>query len=145
MPRTVHGEISVMDGLVRVLAEALVRGSLPLPLHWNKCHGGTWCRLEALDLNDPYFDTMAGVYVIWYRAPLGPVVVDVGQGYIRDRLQAHRTAPSLWPYWRFGLYVTWASVPPRHRDGAERYLADRLRPLIGRRYPDVRPIPVTLP
>lgn len=122
-----------------------MRESLPLPLHWQWCHDGAWCRLADLNLNNPHFDTMAGVYVIWYQTPFGPVVVDVGQGHIRDRLHAHKMDPSLRPYWGFELHVTWASVPSHLRGEVERYLADRLRPLIGRRYPNARPIPVTLP
>jgi hypothetical protein len=134
-----------MGGLAGTLAWALLRQELLRPLDWQRYCDGTWCRLAHLNLSDPHFDAMAGVYVIWYQAVLEPVVVDIGQGFIEDRLYAHRMDPSLWPYWGFGLRVTWAAVPSHLRDGVERYLADRLHPLIGRRYPDVPPIPVTLP
>ena len=40
--------------------------------------------------------------------------------------------------------VTWAIVPANQMDGIERYLADTLRPTVGKQYPAVLPIPVNL-
>lgn len=87
---------------------------------------------------------MEGVYVIWYGGQ-NPATVRVGQGVIRDRLQAHRNDPEVQSYAHLSLYVTWASVLARERDGVEAYLAQQLRPVVGERFPQRHPIPVNLP
>lgn len=117
-----------------------------LSLNWQTCAGTppTWCRLLDVNLDHPHFNGREGVYVIWHGGK-EPRAVRVGQGVIRDRLRAHRVDPRIRRYRPFGLFVTWASVPPRYRDGVERYLGAQLQPLIGSRYPSVRPIPVSLP
>lgn len=117
-----------------------------LSVTWERCSGPppVWCSLLRVNLDDPYFDGLGGVYVIWYGGA-DPRAVRVGQGAIRDRLQAHRRDPAIRVYqWR-GLYVTWAQVAAAYRDGVERYLADQLRPVLGQKYPDAAPIPVNLP
>jgi hypothetical protein len=87
---------------------------------------------------------MDGVYIIWHGGS-NPKTVRVGQGNIRERLEAHRTDPDVQAYARLGLYVTWASVPEDSRDGVEAYLAQRLGPILGKRFPDTAPISVNLP
>ena len=120
-------------------------------LEWTKCKGGVWCPLNTVNLNHLHFDDMEGVYIIWHEGGLpamervgGQVTVRVGQGVIRDRLQAHRE-DKVQAYSHLGLLVTWASVPEKYRDGVEAYLAQRLEPKIGERFPDVDPIEVNLP
>ena len=56
---------------------------------WNRCQGDGWCLLDTVDLTHSHFDGMEGVYVIWHGGQ-SPWTVRVGQGVIRDRLQAHR-------------------------------------------------------
>jgi hypothetical protein len=85
-----------------------------------------------------------GVHVIWHGGPK-PWTVRVGQGNVCERLTAHRVDSAISAYRPLGLFVTWATVPSYEKDGVERFLADELRPLIGDRHPDVRPIPVNLP
>ena len=76
-------------------------------------------------------------------------MVRVGQGDIEDRLRSHRIDTDITKYAGLNqetpLLVTWASVTPQHRDGVERYLADTLKPLEGRRYPNVLPTRIVLP
>jgi hypothetical protein len=110
-------------------------------VNWIKSTKNEWLPLANVNLTEV---TAQGVYVIW-RGGDAPAFVRVGQGDIKSRLEAHRqdsvitrhgaTAP---------LMVTWASVPATHRDGVERYLADRYRPLVGDAFPNVTPIQVNL-
>lgn len=113
-------------------------------LDWVKCKGNVWGGLSTVDLSGPHFDNLQGVYVIWHGGDR-PATVRVGQGVIRDRLQAHRADQQVQAFSHLGLLVTWASVPEEYRDGVEAYLSQRLQPKTGERYPNVRPIEVNLP
>lgn len=113
-------------------------------LRWNKCKGDIWCNLNTVNLNHSHFDNMNGVYIIWHGGN-NASTVKVGQGHIKDRIAQHRDDPAIQSYSNIRLYITWASVEPQHRDGVERYLANRLRPLVGDRHPNVQPITVNLP
>ncbi len=107
---------------------------------WQKCLGNIWGSLVNVDLSHPHFNNLEGVYIIWQGN--GPVI-RIGQGIIRDRLAAHRRDPAITRY--SNLYVTWAPVSDFYRDGIERYLANILRPVVGDAFPNVSPIPVSLP
>ena len=113
-------------------------------VEWNKCKGDKWCSLNGVDLSNGHFDGMEGVYVIWHGGPTLKAV-RVGKGIIRNRLTAHRQDKEIQAYLALGLFVTWASVDARSRDGVEAFLADALDPLVGERFPDVVPVPVNLP
>jgi len=113
-------------------------------LNWNKCLGDVWCNLLSVNLDHSHFDGMTGVYVIWH-AGQNPATVRVGSGVIRDRLRAHREDPAILRYRSYGLFVTWAAVSANMMLGAERYLGDRLDPLVAERFPAVLPIAVNLP
>mgnify|MGYP001568526794 CR=1 FL=1 len=115
-----------------------------LMLQWIKCTGDNWCNFIALDLQDAHFNELSGVYVIWHGGT-NPHTVRIGQGNIRDRLNAHRNAPEILAYQPNGLYVTWARLPANQLDGVEAFLANQLQPLIGERFPDRTPIEVNLP
>jgi hypothetical protein len=112
-------------------------------LTWIKSTQNEWLFFESFsDLADI---KTAGVYIIWHGGQ-NPRVVYVGKGDICARLTAHRNDKTITAYNQSGpLFVTWAAVPAAQQDGVERFLADRLKPLIGDRHPDVAPIPVTLP
>ena len=112
-----------------------------LQLSWIKCNGNNWCSLTNVDLSGV---TAQGVYVIWHADNPGRVV-RVGQGDIAARLSAHRNDPAITKYASNGLFVTWASVAMAQRDGVERHLADKWRPLVGDAFPDVVPIAVNSP
>ena len=114
-----------------------------LKLSWERCRGDVWCRLNRLDLSTVSDD---GVYVICCDDI--DMCIYVGQGSIRDRLKFHQTNEDVQFYAKDldgTLYVTWAKVPSQKRDGVEKYLACKLRPLEGKQHPDVRPIKVNLP
>lgn len=102
---------------------------------WIKCQGDQWCHLQTLNLNHAHFNGLEGVYVIWHSGR-NPWTVYVGQGVIANRLAAHREDPDILKFRDLGLYVTWASVAARYRDGVERYLTEQLKPKVGARYPD---------
>lgn len=112
-------------------------------VRWITCgNDGRWCALETIDLSKV---TAQGVYVIWHEGNPGRIV-KVGQGEIADRLCKHRADLEILQYGGIGrLRVTWATVPISHRNGVERFLADRYQPLVGDAYPDVVPIEVNLP
>lgn len=114
---------------------------------WNKCVGKVWCDFLSLDLEDPHFNDLGGVYIIWHRGKglVKSATVRVGQGDIKDRIATHRNDPKILAYKNYGLYVTWAFVLPTFRDGVERYLANSLRPKVGDVFPSVMPISVNLP
>ena len=109
-------------------------------VNWVKCSRDVWCALERLTLSTV---RGTGVYAIW----AGNTWVYVGQGDIASRLQVHRNDSTILAHRSNGeLMVTWAVVvPPNQMDGIERYLADTLRPVVGKQYPAVLPIPVNLP
>jgi len=113
-------------------------------VEWNTCQGKTWCNLFLLNLDHEHFNNMEGVYIIWHGG-LKFATVCVGQGIIRDRLNAHKIEPEILRYKQNGLFVTWARVSANQRDGVERYLAETLNPKVGSRFPDVDPILVKLP
>lgn len=111
---------------------------------WMKCIGDVWCKLEAVNLAHEHFDNAEGVYVIWHGGRK-PETVYVGQGVIRDRLDAHRTDHQIQKYAEMDLYVTWAKVEKASRDGVETYLAGNLKPKEGTAHPNVHPIPTNSP
>ena len=115
-----------------------------LQVNWGNCIGDVWCSLNQVDSTHAAFG-QSGVYVIWHGGQT-PKVVRVGQATVfRDRLADHRKDAAIQQYARYGLYVTWAPVAQAKRDGVERYLAGRLSPLVGSRFPDATPISVNLP
>jgi hypothetical protein len=113
-------------------------------LAWNQCQGDVWCSLSDVDLSHNHFDGMEGVYAILHGGT-NPATVRVGQGIIRDRLQSHRIDPDIQAYAHLQPYVTWARVSARDRDGVEAYLAQKLQPLVGKRFPKRKPISVNTP
>ena len=57
------------------------------------------------------------------------------------------TAPTIVSllYSHYGLFVTWAQVTQSYRSRVERFLIDRLRPLVNENRPVVEPLPVNIP
>jgi hypothetical protein len=118
------------------LTNTHTKPSRSIHVDWRKCEGQQWCSLDRVNLDKIHEE---GVYIIWS----GKQVVYVGQGIVRDRLASHRSDPRLT---RFrDKRVTWASVTKRDRDGVERFLADRLSPVVGEAHPDAPQIGVNLP
>lgn len=113
-------------------------------LEWIKCEGNQWCNFLNLDLSHPHFSGLGGVYIIWHGGQ-NPWTVYVGQGWIADRLAAHRKEKEFLQYSPHGLFVTWAKANVTDRDGIELFLAQKLQPRLGHSYPSVSPISVNLP
>ena len=91
-----------------------------------------------------------GVYIICRKETLttpGPLtVLRIGEGDVENRLNVHKNDKEILSYGPLStLTVAWMPEDDEDtRKGIEKYLADKLKPLLGR-YPDVEPIPVTLP
>jgi len=115
-----------------------------MELQWIKCPGDEWCPLDIVNLDDPFFDNLEGVYIIWHGGDPASTII-VGQGNIREKLTAHRNDSRIYTYNLLGVFVTWASVPEAYRDGIEVYLAQKLNPELGERLPNLTPIEVNLP
>jgi CheY-like chemotaxis protein len=114
-------------------------------VQWEKCKRGTWCILAELDLDHRHFNDMEGVYVIW-QGEENPVALRAGQGLIRNSLARERNDKDLLAHTENReLYVTWAEVNPRFRDGVLRYISEALKLELEGSYPDVRPVRINLP
>lgn len=113
-----------------------------LNVTWIKAQNGNWL---PLPFRFESVEATIGVYIIWHGGQT-PRIIRVGQGDIAQRLSAHSRDHDITSYSVFGpLMTTWAAVPGPHLDGVERFLADRLLPLVGDRHPDAAPMPVNLP
>ena len=112
-------------------------------VEWMQCQADNWCPFDDLDLSTVDSE---GVYIIGCEYEGHIITVYVGQGDVADRIDCHRSNDEITEYRESGpLYVTWADVSARRRDGVERFLADELDPLVGSAHPDVDPIEVNLP
>ena len=110
---------------------------------WIKCGDGAYfCGLETVNLSDVQ---VRGVYVIWHNPARR--VIYVGEGWIADRLSAHRTDPTILSHRGSGtLLVTWAGVADDvTRWGIERYLGEIWQPLVSKQFRDVPAVEVNLP
>ena len=118
-----------------------------LALNWTKCAlTANFCNFMTVDLEHENLNGIKGVYIIWYSNASLAEVVRVGQGVIKDRLADHRDNSEITAYSKQGtLYVTWAGTTENDRNGVEAYLGDRLKPLVGDRFPDAEFIKVNLP
>jgi len=124
---------------------AIGERSIDAFVQWEKCMRGTWCILSELDLDHEHFNDMEGVYIIW-KGEENPVALRAGQGLISESLARERDSKELLAYReQHELYVTWAEVNPRFRDGVLRYVSEALKPQFENSYPDVPPIGVNLP
>ncbi len=115
-----------------------------MTVYWIRCQNDSWCLLNTVNLSHNHFNNLRGVYIIWHGG-IQPQTVRVGQGFIRDRLTAHRTDPQVQTYANQTLYVTWTSLPLHLLDGVEAYLAANLNPKENYRFPTATPISVNLP
>lgn len=100
-----------------------------MTINWLKCVGEQWCPLLTLNLPHSHFDGLEGVYIIWHGQP-DPAVVCVGQGNIRDQLTQHRNDSAVLAYKDRELFVTWARVDSKSRNGIHRFLCETWKPKI---------------
>ena len=115
-----------------------------LPIYWNRCEGDVWGELFAINLNDPHFDDLQGVYMVWLGGNK-PAAICAGSGLIREQLAERRAQPELQALRDKSLLVTWAKVDPLVSKGVERWLLENLRPKVANRIPDSLPVEVNLP
>jgi len=115
-----------------------------LPIYWNRCDGDVWGELYAVNLNDPHFDNLEGVYMVWLGGNK-PAAICAGSGLIREKLAERRAAPELMALRDKSLLVTWAKVDAIASKGVERWLLENLRPKVANRIPDSLPVEVNLP
>jgi hypothetical protein len=129
-----------------LLVSLLAAPSVPqrLDVRWQRFQGNAWAAFTTVDLSDPSFTRLEGVYVIWRSSDRR--VVRVGQGRIAERLAAHRADLQIRAHELSGpLLATWAEVPRLYRDGIERYLADSYGPFVEADVLAAVPIEVNLP
>lgn len=116
-----------------------------LQLNWVKCQKDQWCSFNHVDMS---FVSTQGVYVIWYSGNPGwpSKVVYVGHGSVAAQIKSLRTSAKLSNFLKHGtLYLTWASVSAKDREGVARYLAEKWSPEVGGGETDVAPIAVNSP
>ena len=113
-------------------------------LNWIECNDENWCNLITVNLDDEHFRNLEGVYIIWHGGQ-NPWTVRIGQGEIKTRLKDHCKDKDVLVYKDYGLWVTWAKVDLKYRNGIETYLANVLSPKVGERFPNRLPIIVNLP
>lgn len=71
--------------------------------------------LNTYDLEQPYFDKLHGVYVVWYFDRSSLVIVYAGRGMIKKRLKAHRRDKRIQKHASNNtLYVAWAEIRKRY-------------------------------
>ncbi len=114
-----------------------------MALYWNRCKDGEWADLFAVDLDDPHFQGLEGVYVIWHGGD-SPGPVRVGQGMIRDALRVERISPEIRVFKPSGLFATWARIDRVRRPGVLRFIAETIRPKVFSPLPADAPIKVNL-
>lgn len=114
-----------------------------LQLNWIRAQAGNW--LDPLKTEWTSVSGRYGVYVIWSvrRGLFGSHIVRVGQGSIADRVRHHMLDPEIRAFGE--LRFAFAEVSHHHVDAVEAYLGNRLRPMVGQRFPKVVPIEVNLP
>jgi type II secretory ATPase GspE/PulE/Tfp pilus assembly ATPase PilB-like protein len=106
--------------------------------------GDSWAEFFALNLDDPHFDALEGVFVVW-QGGSSPGAVSVGLGNLRDALKNQRTDPAMSAYKGKPIFVSWAKVEKVARAGVARYLFEALKPQIAPPAPPATPVEVNLP
>ncbi len=115
-----------------------------LSVYWNRCSNDAWGELFALNLADPHFDGLDGVYMVWLGGAK-PAAICAGSGNIRDKLTARKLEPGIAGMRERSLLVTWAKVDAISRAGVERWLLENLRPQFTNPIPGSVAIEVNLP
>ena len=121
---------------------------MSMAVNWMIGNDDQWCELEALNLNDPYFEKASGLFVVWYepneKGDPGRVVC-IGHGLLRCKLGNLRDDPVIARHSSRHMKVTWADIDNGHAQGAEAYLIGVLNPIHAERHPNVVQTIVNLP
>jgi hypothetical protein len=124
---------------IYVAGTPLPKSPYPEPAGFPAVHvtweGGQRWPVANIDLNQPHFNGLEGIYII-YQGGLLPRAVRVGQGVIRDHLAVDRVDREITQCAsQSDLFATWAKLDRPDRDGVERFLASKLAPMVGRKLP----------
>ena len=114
-----------------------------MKIKWCKSEIQTGYRLDLINLYSECFDSLIGVYVIWYGSNTSNVVA-LGQGTIRDKLIDMQIDKKVQEYGP-NLFVTWAVVPRASLEGIEAFLSSVLTPLVQNSITSSEHISVNLP
>jgi hypothetical protein len=117
--------------------------------HWVKTAQGHYNRLAFIEPEELGLSGTGGVYVVWHAGVRsGWVYADKSNNLARALDDIMDNEDVMYYDNQGGLYVTWAMVREKHRDGVLRYLIDTMKPLVNTRRPPkkkVTPLPVLLP
>jgi len=113
-------------------------------VHWNRSQGDAWAEFFAVDFEDPHFDGLEGVFVVW-QGGSQPAAISVGVGSLRQELKAQRSDPAIASYRGKPLFVAWAKVDKVARPGVARYLYETLKPRTLMTVPTAAAVEVNLP
>ena len=111
-----------------------------LLIKWEKTGDNNWINYLNTDLYEVIDEDLHGVYVIRSEE----TIVYVGSGNIRKRLLDHKKELIIAGKYS-NLKISWAGINEIFAKGAERFIADKLKPKEGDQWPDVEPIEVRLP
>lgn len=115
-----------------------------LRVYWNRAQGNSWADFFSVDLDDPHFHGLEGVFVVW-KGGSQPAAISVGQGELREALRAQRENPAIEAFRGQPLFVAWAKVERSSRPGVTRFLMETLKPKVAGPPPSAPPIDVNLP
>ncbi len=115
-----------------------------LSVYWNRCEGDAWGELFAVDIKDPHFDNLEGVYMVWLGGSQ-PTAICAGAGLIREEIAKRRGEPGILAMRDKSLLITWAKVDAYSRAGVERWLLENLKPKFTAGLPGSVAVEVNLP
>jgi type II secretory ATPase GspE/PulE/Tfp pilus assembly ATPase PilB-like protein len=115
-----------------------------LNVYWNRAQDDSWAEFFAVDLDDPHFDGLEGVFVVW-QGGSQPAAIKVGSGSLSRELKALRADPAMALFRGKPLFVAWAKVEKVVRDGVTRYLFETLKPRAATAVGSAAAISVNLP
>ena len=114
-----------------------------LRVYWNR-YGNAWAEFFAVDLDDPHFDGLEGVLVVW-QGGAQPAAIAVAHGPLRETLAALRADAAMAAYRGQTLLAAWAKIDKISGPGVARFLVENLKPRIARPSSAAPAIEVNLP
>lgn len=113
---------------------------------WKKCAHGSWCELYKLNISHDYFNTLEGVYIVWYTNESGQrTVLSVGSGLVAKEFKSMKEDTAVLAFESYQLSVTWAAVPAKKQKGIVKFLIKTLKPMLTKKTPPGFPKKVNLP
>ncbi len=105
-------------------------------------------KLEWIEFNniDEFLSSskcITGVYILAFDTDVGPITLYTGSGHVKVRMRSTHSENNDIMEYKPDVYC--ASTSQDEMKGIEVYLASKLKPMFGKRWPNVKPIPVNLP